>query len=62
MKNLERKKEMALGSCLTAVGLMKIERKKRDGEMALGSWIAPHGTSKKTVSDKAFDKDLEKGR
>ncbi len=53
---------MALGSCLIAVGLMKIERKKRDGDMALGSWIAPQSNAKKTVSDKAFDTNLERGR
>ena len=35
--------------------LMKIE-------MALGSWIVPHNYAKKTISDKAFDKDLERER
>jgi hypothetical protein len=33
--------------------LMKIE-------MGLGSWTAIHSNAKKTVSDKAFDKDLER--
>jgi hypothetical protein len=31
-------------------------------EMALGSWIAPQSNAKKTVSEKAFEKNLERER